>query len=165
MCKGHYKRWGLGQDLEKPFKHKNKGKTCSFAGCDKPAAVVGLCVGHNSQKSEGVELKQLQKRSAGTWGDWAKTNGGYVIRYKNLNKKRTGQLQHRHVMEQHIGRDLIPSENVHHINGIKDDNRIENLELWSTSHPPGQRVLDKVNWAKEILDTYLSDRYAEYEGK
>ena len=41
-----------------------------------------------------------------------------------------------------------------HINGIRDDNRTENLELWSTSQPCGQRVKDKIEWAKEILETY-----------
>lgn len=37
---------------------------------------------------------------------------------------------------------------------LRDDNRIENLELWSNSHPSGQRVDDKVAWAKKILETY-----------
>lgn len=39
-------------------------------------------------------------------------------------------------------------------NGIRDDNRPENLELWTKSQPAGQRVVDLVAWAKEILDKY-----------
>lgn len=57
-------------------------------------------------------------------------------------------------MEQHIGRKLLPEETVHHINGDRLDNRIENLELWSSNHPSGQRVADKVDWAKRLLALY-----------
>ena len=64
------------------------------------------------------------------------------------------RLQHRVVMEQLLGRPLLPEENVHHLNGRRDDNRPENLELWTRSQPPGQRVADKVAWAKEILALY-----------
>jgi hypothetical protein len=57
-------------------------------------------------------------------------------------------------MERHLRRKLLHNENVHHINGVKDDNRLVNLELWVVSQPSGQRVEDKVAWAKEILSQY-----------
>ena len=56
------------------------------------------------------------------------------------------QLEHHYVMEQHIGRAIYPHENVHHKNGQRADNRLENLELWSTHQPTGQRVADKLAW-------------------
>jgi len=62
--------------------------------------------------------------------------------------------QHHLVMERHLGRLLLPGENVHHRNGDRSDNRIENLELWVSHQPSGQRVEDLLEWAHEIISRY-----------
>lgn len=65
-------------------------------------------------------------------------------------------LEHRYVMEQMLGRPLLPNEQVHHRDGDKHNNNSSNLELWLTGQPTGIRVDDAVEWAKTILEKYAA---------
>ena len=60
---------------------------------------------------------------------------GYVSIFTNCWIK-----QHRYVVEKFIGRELTSTETIHHLNGIKSDNRVENLE-WCTQKENIQHAL------------------------
>lgn len=65
---------------------------------------------------------------------------------RHLSNGESSIAEHRLVMAKHLGGPLRADENVHHINGDKLDNRLENLELWSTSQPSGKRVEDLLEY-------------------
>jgi len=67
---------------------------------------------------------------------------------------KTNIPEHIYVMSWILKRRLLPGETVHHKNGIKCDNTLDNLELRVKSHPHGQSVPDMVSWAKELLQRY-----------
>lgn len=84
---------------------------------------------------------------------------GYVKVFKPDHPNAQGKgyvLEHLYVMSEYLGRkiDIDGGENVHHRNGVKDDNNLSNLELWSRSQPSGQRVVDKLVWARQLIEQY-----------
>ena len=102
-------------------------------------------------------LAHKGKRSFAWKGGKIKDNHGYILIWKpdHPQCKSAGYIhEHRLIMSEFLGRPLAPEETVHHKNGDRSDNRIENLELWSKSHPAGQRVLDKIEWAIQFLLQY-----------
>lgn len=121
--------------------------------CDRSTNTNTHCLGHADMVRANVPLVPLPRRVA--QGHINQDGYRRIKRDDEFNPNRHGYImEHRYVMAKHIGRALYSNENVHHINGVKDDNRIENLELWVSTQPKGQRPEDLVAWAKEILETY-----------
>jgi hypothetical protein len=119
---------------------------CTIEGCIFKAAKIrrGLCPAHYERlRRYGDPLFSKHKRENGTG---TIKPAGYI--YLNDARK---MFEHRWIMEQHLARPLKDFENVHHKNGIKHDNRIDNLELWAQPQPSGQRVEDLVQW---VIDNY-----------
>jgi hypothetical protein len=130
---------------DNPFKQKraNNKDYCSTA-CKRLAA---------TRKLQGLPIKGPKKHIKGS--GYINNQGYKILSMKHPNSTGRGQiLEHTLIMSNHLGRPLMKGETVHHKNGIRHDNRLENLELWSHSHPFGQRVEDKIKWCKEFLEQY-----------
>ena len=94
----------------------------------------------------------------GRWrGGRTRHKAGYVMVLVREHPRagRNGYVfEHVLVMEDSLGRCLLPGETVHHVNGLRDDNRPENLELWTRPQPAGIRADDAIAWAREVLTRY-----------
>ena len=127
-------------------------------GGNTETTVGNLTSGHH--KSCGCRMSAKGENNH-NWAGGKQNKNGYIYCYspnhptlKNKVNNRRYVAEHRLVMEKMLGRYLLSTEEIHHKNAIKDDNRPENLELWVRSQPRGARASDLVNFAREILATY-----------
>lgn len=79
-----------------------------------------------------------------------------MVRVPDHPRARASRYVFEHILvaEELLGRYLEPDESIHHCNGVRDDNRPENLELWTRPQPSGIRVSDAIEWARTIFDRY-----------
>lgn len=101
----------------------------------------------------------------GKWkGGRTITGNGYVLikihpdhKFSSMKNRSGYVLEHRLVMAEHLGRELTPSETVHHINGYKKDNRPENLQIMQGRHGNGTRLLCNKCGSHDITAVELED--------
>jgi hypothetical protein len=164
LCTTHYNRKRRGvPDWDAPVPHRMKrdGK-CAKDGCPEPVQARGYCAMHYARiavlgHADAGPVGRL-KAASGEGGD-----DGRGYRVITVDGQR--YLEHRYVMEQHLGRRLVPGENVHHKHGVRGDNSIGSLELWFVMQPSGQRVTDLMEYVAEYHADAMRDLLARKEAR
>ena len=167
LCHGHDQRLRrTGQLQEQLPLGRRQGDECAADDCERKPYAKGYCGTHykrlvaHGDAREDIPIRVVTGEGWLSHGYWC-VMVPPELRHLTAGESEVGE--HRLVMAMHLGRALNPGEVVHHINGDRTDNRIDNLELWSTTQPKGQRVEDKVAYAVQLLRRYAPDELRTIE--
>lgn len=126
-CAPHYVRFsthGTARPEKKimafPERSKKERKDCNVLGCAETAITKGYCDSHYARLRKHGDVMQQKPIGDGYGERHFKSNGYVVIRNK---------CEHVLVAEKVLGRNLKTSEHVHHVNGVRNDNRPRNLVI------------------------------------
>jgi hypothetical protein len=168
LCGSHYKQGQVAKDFTFPLRDPwpltqtaVEESPCKIRTCDRPCVTYkGYCKAHYNrlQKTGSVQAdKPIEKR--GSERPYESTHGYMVVLVRQDQDLYPGKrvTQHRLVMARHLGRELTSTETVHHKNGIRTDNRLENLELWVGNHSHGSRLEDRLEDAVTLIEEYHDD--------
>jgi len=143
----------------KPYARRQR-EPCSVDGCDRP----------RSGNQAHCRLHHERLRRTGSLGPPQPVYIKGIVKPRSDGYRRihvgNGRrvLEHVHVMEQMLGRRLVPPENVHHKNGVGHDNDPGNLELWLKMQPSGQRVADLMEYIAEYHAGAMAEILARKKG-
>jgi hypothetical protein len=162
LCHGHLQRLYRHGDVRSGLAlvRRTQPDRCVVMGCTGAPHARNLCQTHYRRLLTNGDVDPERPIRLATGDGWI--NHGY--RYlsvppelRHLTNGETKIAEHRLVVAMHLGRPLEADEVVHHVNGVRLDNRLENLELWSTMQPKGQRIGDKLASALELIRRYQPD--------